>query len=44
MMNDEELKHKVHSIVSSILKEKIYVSPVELLMRIGVMSAKDYED
>lgn len=43
-MNNEELKHKVHSIVSSILKEKIYISPVDLLMKIGVLSAKDYEN
>jgi len=44
MMNDEELKHKVHFIISNILKDKIYISPVDLLMRIGVLSAKDYED
>ena len=43
-MNKEDIKHKVHSIVSSTLKEKIYISPVELLMKIGVLSAKDYED
>lgn len=44
LVNKEELKHKVHSIVSSTLKEKIYISPVELLMKIGVLSAMDYED
>ena len=43
-MSNEELKHKVHSIVSSILKEKNYISPVDPLMKIGVLSAKDYED
>lgn len=42
-MNNVKLKHKVHSIVSSTLKEKIYISPVELLMKIGELSAKDYE-
>ena len=44
LVNKDELKHKVHSIVSSTLMEKIYISPVELLMKIGVLSAKDYED
>lgn len=29
---------------SSTLKEEIYISPVGLLMKIGVLSAKDYED
>jgi len=43
-VNNVELKHKVHAIASSILKEKIYISPVDLLMKIGVLSAKDYED
>lgn len=43
-VNNEELKHKVYSNVSSILKEKNYISPVDLLMKIGVLSAKDYED
>ncbi len=43
-VNNEELKHKVYSNVSSILKEKNYISPVDLLMKIGVISAKDYED
>lgn len=43
-MNNAELKHKVHSAASSILQEKIYISPVDMLMRIGVLSAKDYEN
>jgi len=43
-VNKVELKHKVHAILNSTLKEKIYISPVELLMKIGVLSAKDYED
>ena len=43
-VNNVELKHKVHAIARSILKEKIYISPVELLMDIGVLSDKDYED
>ncbi|ACL19640.1 hypothetical protein DesLBE_1787 [Desulfitobacterium sp. LBE] len=43
-MNNEELKHKIHSMASSTLTEEIYISPVGLLMKIGVLSAKDYED
>ncbi len=43
-MNNVELKHKIHAIVSITLKEKIYISPVELLMKIGILSATDYED
>jgi hypothetical protein len=44
ILNNAELKHKVHSAASSILQEKIYISPVDMLMRIGVLSAKDYEN
>lgn len=43
-MNNIEVKHKVHAVVSSILKEKVYVSPVVLLIEMGVLSTKDYED
>lgn len=43
-MNNTELKHKTHSIASNILKERIYLSPVDMLMKIGVLSAKDYEN
>jgi hypothetical protein len=43
-LNNAELKHKVYSAASSILKEKIYISPVDMLMKIGVLSAKDYEN
>lgn len=44
LVNNAELKQKVCSIAGSILNEKIYISPVDLLMNIGVLSAKDYED
>ena len=43
-MNKLDLKHKVHTSASNILKEKIYISPVDMLMKIGVLSAKDYEN
>jgi hypothetical protein len=43
-MNNADLKHKVHSIVDSTLQEKIYISPVNLLMKMGILSAKDYEN
>lgn len=43
-MNDAELKHRVRSVASNILKESNYISPVDMLMKIGVLSAKDYEN
>ncbi|HVI42100.1 MAG TPA: hypothetical protein VM577_15720, partial [Anaerovoracaceae bacterium] len=43
-VNNAELKQKVHSIVSSALEEKLYISPADLLIKIRVLSAKDYED
>lgn len=35
-MNNVELKHKVQSAASSILKDRIYISPVDLLMEIDI--------
>jgi hypothetical protein len=43
-MNNAELKRKVYSVVNSILKEKIYISPVDVLMGVGILSVKDYEN
>ncbi|SNS69341.1 hypothetical protein SAMN05446037_101747 [Anaerovirgula multivorans] len=43
-MNNIKLKQKVHSVAYDILKEKIYIAPVDMLMGIGVLSAKDYEN
>lgn len=43
-MNNLELKNKIHTAVDAVLKEKNYIAPVELLMRIGTLSAKDYEN
>ena len=43
-MNNVELTHRVHSVVSDILKENNYISPVDMLIKIGVLSAKDYEN
>lgn len=43
-MNNTELKQKVCSAVYSTLKEKIYVSPVEVLIKMNVLSVKDYEN
>jgi hypothetical protein len=34
-MNNVELKRKVYSVVNNILKEKIYISPVDVLMGVG---------
>ena len=43
-MNSTELKRKVYSAVYSTLKEKIYVSPVDVLIKMEILSAKDYEN
>lgn len=43
-MNNIELKQKVYSAVYNTLKEKIYLSPVEMLIKMGVLSEKDYEN
>lgn len=43
-MNNTKLKQEVHSAVCSTLKEKIYVSPVDVLIKMEVLSAKDYEN
>lgn len=43
-MNNAELKRKVHSAVNSMLKEKFYISPVDVLIGIGLLSVKDYEN
>ena len=43
-MNNVELKHKVGLVVSSILKEKIYISPVDVLIKMDILSVKDYEN
>ena len=43
-MKNVELKHRVHSVASKILKESIYISPVDMLIKIGVLSVIDYEN
>lgn len=43
-MNNVELKQRVRSVASNMLKESNYISPVDMLMKIGVLSAKDYEN
>lgn len=43
-MINTELKQKVYSVVNSTLKEKIYVSPVDVPIKMDVLSAKDYEN
>lgn len=43
-MNKAELKHKVYSVASRILKEKILISPVDVLMGVDVLSVKNYEN
>lgn len=43
-MNNVELKDKIYSVVNSILEEKIYISPVDVLMGAGILSVEDYEN
>jgi len=43
-MNNAELKRKVHSVMNSLLREKIYISPVDVLIGTGILSVKDYEN
>lgn len=43
-MNNTELRQKVYSVMYNIQKERIYIAPVDMLMSIGVLSTKDYEN
>jgi len=43
-VNNEELRKKVRSAAAEILYTEAVISPVNLLMKIGVLSKKDYED
>lgn len=43
-MNNVELKLKVWSAAGDILKEKNYISPVDILMKMEILSCKDYEN
>ena len=43
-MNNHELKQKVHSAMYTLIKKNGVVSPVEVLMEIGVLTKEKYED
>ena len=43
-MNDGELRSKIHSSIYALVKNKGVVSPVDVLMSIGVLSKADYEN
>lgn len=43
-MNNEELKNKVCSAAYNILNTQVFIAPVDVLMAVGVLSRKDYED
>ena len=43
-MNDGELRSKIHSSIYDLVKDKGVVSPVDVLMSIGVLSKTDYEN
>lgn len=41
-MNDEELKRKVHSAAYNLISSKGFMSPIDIILSIGVLSGKDY--
>jgi len=43
LLNDKELKQKVNTAIYTLLKEKGFVAPVDVLMVVGVLSSVDYE-
>jgi len=43
-MNNKDLKEKIKSIMSSLLYEKGYACAVGVLLRLGYLSEKDYND
>ena len=43
-MNNEEIKHKVHSAMYRQCKERGYAAPVDVLMDIGILSKQKYEE
>jgi hypothetical protein len=42
-MNNKELHDKVHSAMYTLIKEKRFAAPVDVLMAIGVLAKADYE-
>lgn len=43
-MDNAKLKEKINLIMSNILKEKNFVSPIDVLINIDVLSTKDLEN
>jgi hypothetical protein len=43
-MNDNQLKDKTNQAVNKLLANKGYVAVVDVLMELGVLTQKDYED
>jgi hypothetical protein len=43
-MNNDKLREKIIVEANSILKEKHYISLVDIFVAIGVLSSKEYED
>ncbi len=44
VMDKQNIKTQVHSAMYQNIKKKGYVSPVDVLMDLGILSKKDYED
>lgn len=43
-MNQEELKVKVINAANDLVNEKGYIAPVDIFMKINILSKKDYDD
>jgi hypothetical protein len=43
-MNNKELEKKTTSIINSLIYEKGYICSVDVLLRLGYLTQKDYED
>jgi len=43
-MNRVELKKKLHSVMSQLLTEKKFISPVDVLLGTGILSVKDLDE
>jgi hypothetical protein len=43
-MNSEDFKRKVREAAYEILKNQVFIAPVDLLMKMEVLTRKDYED
>ena len=43
-MNENEMRSKVHSAMYSLVRDKGFATPVDVLIQVGVLSKNDYEN